>query len=857
MRVFRNRPADRFSLSGVGLRRTLLLTRLGMAVESLWRSFWPLVTVALAAAAVVMLGLLESAPLEIVPVAVVLTALAVVALAIRGAMRLRWPSRAAALHRLDIGLLDRPIQALLDRQAVNQGDPVTEAAWVVHRERMVARAATARPVAPDLRVAAHDPYALRYAAALAFAIALVFGSFWRQDGVDSVMPGSVMAGIHTAWEGWLEPPRYTRRPTLYLADIMSDEMEAPVGSRVILRFYGEPGTVKSAESVSGRAGDLPSASDPAQEFNVVMDGRLRIDGPGGHAWDVRVIPDRPPSIAVAGEAEAEVSGPMTLPFEASDDYGITGGLVRIELDLPAVGRSFGLLREPDSLNAITARLPLPVAGDRSDFVATFREDYSRHPWVHLPVVYTFHGEDAAGQTSFSEPYRSKLPGRRFFDPVAAAIIEQRRDLLWAKANAPRVAKILRAISHRPEDLFRSETAYLRLRAILRRLEIQMRYDLTESQRDGIAEAMWDLAIRLEEGDIADALERLRAAEERLLEAMKNGATEQEINKLMQELQRATEDYLRQLARQARENAAEDDERIQPDSDSIQMTRNDLQRMMDRIRELMEQNRFAEAREALEQFRRMMENLRIAQGPGQGGTSPGQRAMDGLAETLREQQGLSDEAFRELQEQFNRNSQSGQNSQNEGFSGGQGRGQSHDGQGQVPGGTQGAEMGGSLADRQGALRRELRRQRNQLPGMGMSEGDSARGALGRAGRAMENAEDSLRGQDYAQALDDQSRAMEALRDGMRALGEEMARQEGQSSGEGSQFGSARNANRDPLGRRPGFGGRLGTEKNLLQGEDVYRRAGEILDEIRRRSGEGARPAEELDYLRRLLERFRAN
>ena len=37
-------------------------------------------------------------------------------------------------------------------------------------------------------------------------------------------------------------------------------------------------------------------------------------------------------------------------------------------------------------------------------------------------------------------------------------------------------------------------------------------------------------------------------------------------------------------------------------------------------------------------------------------------------------------------------------------------------------------------------------------------------------------------------------------------------------------------------------------------DVYRRARELLDEIRRRSGDTERPTEELDYLRRLLERF---
>ena len=53
---------------------------------------------------------------------------------------------------------------------------------------------------------------------------------------------------------------------------------------------------------------------------------------------------------------------------------------------------------------------------------------------------------------------------------------------------------------------------------------------------------------------------------------------------------------------------------------------------------------------------------------------------------------------------------------------------------------------------------------------------------------------------------------------------------------------------------GAQGRIGTNEDLLQGEDVYRRARELLDEIRRRSGEQTRPEAELEYLKRLLDRF---
>ncbi|NNL72381.1 MAG: DUF4175 family protein, partial [Silicimonas sp.] len=116
-------------------------------------------------------------------------------------------------------------------------------------------------------------------------------------------------------------------------------------------------------------------------------------------------------------------------------------------------------------------------------------------------------------------------------------------------------------------------------------------------------------------------------------------------------------------------------------------------------------------------------------------------------------------------------------------------------------------------------------------------------------------DALRDEDFAGALDNQAEAMEALREGMRELAEQMAEQNQQNGQQGDGPGRDGNdGSRDPLGRDVGENGRVGTDENLLQGDDVYRRARELLDEIRRRSGEQERPTEELEYLKRLLERF---
>jgi len=50
------------------------------------------------------------------------------------------------------------------------------------------------------------------------------------------------------------------------------------------------------------------------------------------------------------------------------------------------------------------------------------------------------------------------------------------------------------------------------------------------------------------------------------------------------------------------------------------------------------------------------------------------------------------------------------------------------------------------------------------------------------------------------------------------------------------------------------GALEGSDTRVPGEEALKRARELLDEIRRRSGERTRPQLELDYLRRLLDRF---
>ncbi len=802
----------------------------------------------MAVLAALMLGIHDNLPLELAWIGAVAAVAGTLWAALRAVRQFRRPRLGDALARLDRTLPGRPLAAMADRQAIGAGDPASERLWDAHVARMAERARGAKPARPDLQLASRDPYALRYVALLGFVAALLFGSIWRVSTVAEMAPGSGAAlASGPAWEGWIEPPAYTGKPSLYLNDIERATLSVPEGSQITLRLYGEVGALSADETVSGRTGEVPPASAPEQSFAAVRSGHLAVEGPGGRGWEITILPDEPPTVEVTAPIERSAGGEFHQPFRAADDYAVVAGRAEMVLDLARVTRRYGLAADPEPREPIVLDLPLTIAGDRGGFDETLVDDLSEHPWAGLPVMLTLHAEDAAGQTGASPAEEVVLPARRFFDPLAQAIIEQRRDLLWSRANAPRTAAVLRAVSYKPEDLFRSETAYLKLRVAIRRLETAFRYGtVTEALRDETAAVLWDIALMIEEGDLSDALERLRRAQERLADAIKNGATDEEIAELMQELREAMQDYMRQLAENADPSQMQE---LAENQNMQQMTGDQLEEMLQRLQELMEQGRTEEAMALLQQLQEMMENMQIAQGQGQG-QSPGEQAMEGLAETLRQQQGLSDEAFRDLQEQYG---QPGEGQpQGDGQQPGEGDQQGRNGQGGQPGGT---DPNRSLAERQRALRDELRRQQENLPGAGTEEGEAARDALDRAGRAMEGAEEALRDEDFAGALDDQSEAIEALREGMRELGEQMAREQGQPGSQGEATGqNDPSSRRDPLGRDVGENGRLGTDERLLQGEDVYRRARELLDEIRKRSADQNRPDVELDYLKRLLDRF---
>ncbi|WP_417587657.1 DUF4175 domain-containing protein [Pararhodobacter oceanensis] len=815
--------------------RALVLTRAGLLVERVLQALWLPASLMILGAVAWAFDLQSRLPGDFslwVAGAVLLSVVVTLAL---GLWRFRFPSRAEAVARLDQTLAGRPLAALGDTQAINAEDAASAALWAAHRARMAERAAKARAVPPSPDLARRDPAALRLVALTAGCVALLF-AVPGQQGALSGLPGSAGAAIGPSWEGWITPPAYTGRPGLYLNEITRDSFEVPQGSRVILRFYGAPGALTLAQSLDD--GVVSDDSGQALEFDARRSGRLAIDGANGREWQVVVAVDAVPSVTMAGPMDRARGGVMEQPFAVQDDYGVITGEAEITLDLQSVDRSHGRALPPEPRDPLRLQLPMPITGGRSDFTETLREDLSLHPWAHQPVRIALSVGDAAGQTGDSAPETAVLPGRRFFEPAAQALAELRADLLWNRANARRSAQLMRAMLNRSQGAFRFEDAPRLIRSAVDFIEVRLDADTwTPEARDELAAQLWELALQIEEGELANARERLRRAQERLDEAMRDGASPDEIAELMDELREATRDYMEMLAEQM-DPADEDrgDERDRGEDERMEVSQNQIQEMMDRIQELMEEGQMEEAAELMAQLNALLENLQMTRGEG-GDPMPGDQALQDLGDTLGDQQGLADQTFRELQDQFGDNPGTGKDPS-------------------AP--TQDAqEAMRELAERQQALREQLREQQlGDVPGEGSPEADAGLDALEQAERAMERAAEDLEDGDARSALERQAEALDAMREGLRHFRDaQAADQRERTAGEGDpRQGEADGTGRDPLGRERGASQNGGETGSVVPGEDPRERARELLDEIRRRSAELERPEEEREYLNRLIERF---
>ncbi len=772
----------------------------------------------------------------------------------RGLRGIGWPSREAALRRLEAasGFEHRPLTGAEDRLAAGGSDPLAAALWRRHQAAQAEAFARARADLPKPDVPRRDPYALRAVAVLALvAGGAAAGPDWLARLGAAFQPAFAAAPVKSgvAFDGWITPPAYTGLAPVVLAqsdgEAARKALRVPVGSEVTLRVSGANAATLEREPVEtedvgevDREGFEPAGQTGfAATFPLERSERLRVTALGRELgrFDVTVVPDIAPAIAVDGEIGQTARQALRVPFVAADDYAVVSAEARIALAPEAVDGADPTAKPEDG----TIRFALPVsAKDRRDVKGSAFEDLTEHPWAGLPVMVTLIAKDDLGQSGSSDPVRMVLPERVFTKPLARAVIEQRRELSRGLGAIPRVLAALDALALRPELFEMKPSHFLGLRSAWRRLSAATdRADLAEVQA-----LLWDLALAIEEGAAAGAAAEMRRLQKELADALARGAPDAEIDRLMQELRQAMEAYMQALAQEMPEGEI-------PLVDGEMLSQDDLQRMLDEIEELARLGSREAAQELLSQLQELTERMQGAPAEPSERERQLAQAMKELDALAREQQKLLDETFREER-------------RNEDRIYGDDASEPMDPQ-------ELARRQQELRERLEALREGMAQARpGEEPGEGPQggapqpdgEGEPQAGEggepenLGQAGEAMDGAAGSLGQGDLSGALPDQERAVELLRQAQREMREKLA--EEQRRGGGMRIGSGRGQGRrglDPAGRREGDG-RLDRGDVEIPTERDMQRAREILEELRRRAGERDRPQDELDYIDRLLRRF---
>ena len=805
-------------------------------------------------------------------------------------VRLRSPAERDALSRLDMTAAagHRPASSLRDTLALGGDDPFSQALWKAHLERQQRDVAALTVASPAPGMARIDRLALRsvpvLAAAAAFFVAGPEANFRMGQAFDWSAPKPPSPQVRI--DGWIDPPGYTRLPPIMLVFGAGEgPVRAPARSTIIVRVSGAKDVSIEA---SGGLEVLPTSAGVQQgverRFAVSGNGTVRLGGAGVPAGDVAIamVPDRAPEIDMTEVPQAGQRGQLSVVYRAKDDYGIAS--------VEAAFKPVNVEPRPGARPLIEPpRTPLPNPGDASGEADTkIALELAEHPWAGARVLMTLTARDDAGQEGTSAPREVTLPQRAFNKPLARALVETRRWLVLDVTDRPRVQTALDALLIEPTEYTKEPGVYLGLRLIAQKL----RGARGDPALIDVVDDLWQLAVMLEDGDLSDAERQLRAAQDRLQQAMERGADQQELSRLTQELREAMNRYMRELAEQMQRDQqnGRQNEMTQMPENFRTVTPRDLNNMLNRIDELNKRGETEEAQRLLNELNNMMRNLQQAR-PGQ--MDPRQREMQNQLSELdrmaREQQELRDETFQDGQEQQGqqRNQRSnpnqrgqqqarpnqGQRQQGQQQRGQQGQQQDgqEDGQegqeGQQPGqqhGQRGQQSREQLAQRQQQLRDRLREMQRRMQGMGMPNQQG----LGDAEQAMGEAEGALGQGDPNGAAQAQGRALEGLRSGAQQLAQQM-QQEGQGQGEGEgmaegdpQPGGRDRANsrqvqpRDPLGRE---GNQRESSRGIISGdtrvpgEAPQVRARRILEELRRRLGESLRPQEELEYLERLLRR----
>jgi uncharacterized protein (TIGR02302 family) len=783
-------------------------------LERILPALLPAALVAGACVAIALFGLPRLLPPWPQLILLVLCGLGFLAALWYGFRGFRLPDSGEAVRRVetDSGFTHRPITHLTDAQASNLVDADSVSLWKSYRRRLIDSIGVPFLGLPRGTVAAKDPYGLRAIVLLALVIGIfVAGDSWQKRLIQATHPNfSAFTQSETSKvEAWLTPPEYTRMAPISLSSTVQLEngeatpLTVPAGSKILAQAEGIG--AKASLLVNGQSKDFEMLDAITQRIEgKIQSGdeiAIEADGDTLARWPIKVVPDQPPSIAFATNPSATDRGVLRLDYTAKDDYGVHSVKAVIQL-----------AKEAAQKESLELNLPIPQL-DAKEMKAYSYQDLTAHPWSGLDVEIRLVARDAQGQIGASAPITMTLPERKFYHPVARAIIEQRKKLARDPEQKDSVAEALRGLNAQPEAYDGNVAVFLSLNLAWRRLSTDT---LSKEDLAKLEEQLWDTALALEDGGVSMAMRELRELQRQLEEALNNGASQEEIERLMNQVQEAMNKYLENMRQQLQEAMKNGMQMQRLSPNGLKLSQQDLNKMLNDARKMAQSGSRESAKQMLDRLQQMLENLQagIPMPMGQQGNQA-QQMMNDLMRMQQQQDKLLQESFR-----MQRGQQQG------------------DGQ-QMNGEPQAGEQEGLRQDF-GKLMRDFGNMMGDMPQ-----------SMGQAEQSMRRAVDALKKGDFEGAGEAQNQALSQMQQSMQQMQQQM--QAGMNRGPGQRDPM------DPFGRTApredsAGGNSVNTTGVKVPDQSEMERARQIFEELRDRRNDPARPRDERDYLDRLLKQF---
>ncbi|MCR9271006.1 MAG: DUF4175 domain-containing protein [Hyphomonadaceae bacterium] len=874
-----------------GTKRLIDLTFGRLRRIELWRAWWPFLALLVVFAGAAILGAFERAPAGLSALGALIFLVGLIIAFLRGLRRYQTPRRDQAIEALDQQSDLRPLSSLADRPARPDVEGVK--LWRAHEERLTD--AIRRLRVPGFAAVWNriDPARLRFVLPAFLALVLALNWNTAQSRLMSALDpdyGSLFGAENVRIEAWIAPPEHTGRAPIFLKAEQT-EVRVPAGSVMTLRAQAPSAPKLRVSNADGRETvKFEATPDGAFEITTMIeaDSSVAVRWWGERkAWTVLASPDSVPQVEFV-ELPVLGDGDRTeFSWKASDDYGVA----KLELAIRPTGED----RAPDLVPVELGGISPREAEEESKL------DLTRNRWAGARVDVWLIATDGAGQTGVTEPYTFKLPEKLLLQPLAKAIQDVRVTVLRedeaygetdpaldstragayyvsatqrleaAPAGVQRGAIMLEAVTYKAPRYFRDVLVYSGLETARYALEASVSTEEAKSTEP----LLWSLALRAEYGSAADAYAALMAAKKALEDALRDGASEEEIRRLMEAFKDAAQRYIAAKMAEALANGLEpapDNRDSSEGPGGSGLGGQGFSDMLDALEDLTETGATDQARQLLADITNMLENLEFQQGSGSGEGFPGMPGQDGegedsedlpeeeremtetmreLSDLLREQRELNDET---LAQQRGERGQDGEQSFGENQPGLGDPSQPGQGLGDIPDWMEG-EDGRSLAERQRELADRLEELAESQLGTGEEgEGEGAGGLLDedtveaiersqrRAGNALDDGNEN-------RAIRNQEQATRQLRELAEGLAEALDEAQADRVGEpqGSRDGAA-----DPFGRSP-MGGIDDSNSVDIPDEAERQRAKDILDELRRRYDEAV-DEDEREYLERLLDRF---